>query len=439
MSGSSATRPDQPGPDAARLAGGLADQGDVSDAIGFVEGVQHLQARYVDGHLTGQASRLDGGLSWTALDGGRWAMGALPWSATTGRGIAGLSVDALAAVRTSMTALDDSVPARLQQLESRLPPPPPGCTTEVIADVVTRRKAVARRGSEAQVEVSQWTRLRSRAVDLGRGLEFDRRQWVGRGPTIDDGTVLPEVARPAGPGDRATVRSGRYVTPVVLEGSASACLLHELLGHVAEQDSLSRPTAFARAVETVTDAHPELTVVDDPGLLGGAGRHGIDDEGTPAERTAIMTGGRFVSGLGTVMYPSPVSGAGCARRSGYASVPLPRASNTVVEPGGATREELLAGPEVLVITGFASGYVVPTTGDFQFVATRCRVEGGNGPATPVGDVLVNGNALDVLRAISAVGSDTGTTAVTCGKRNQWLVVTMVSPSLRVDRLEWSCA
>jgi TldD protein len=117
---------------------------------------------------------------------------------------------------------------------------------------------------------------------------------------------------------------------------------------------------------------------------------------------------------------------------------LPRATNTVVAAGPASPADLLHVPPegLLVVRAWASGQVDIATGAFVFVAADAELRHASGAVVILRDVVIHGDALDLLERVVAVGADVGADPATCGKGDQVVPVGFASPTMRVQDVTW---
>ena len=240
-------------------------------------------------------------------------------------------------------------------------------------------------------------------------------------------TLLGAVEAPAGP------------MPVVLAPGWPGILLHEAVGHGLEGDFNRKGlSAFSgRIGEKV--AAPGVTVVDDGTIADRRGSLNVDDEGNPSGRTVLIEDGvlrgylndRLNSGL----MKMPATGNG--RREGYASIPLPRMTNTFMLAGEDHPEDIVRSvPRGLYAKHFGGGQVDITSGKFVFSATEAYLieDGRLGP--PVFGATLIGNGPDVLTRVSMVGADLKLDegVGTCQKAGQSVPVGVGLPTLLVSEI-----
>jgi TldD protein len=149
---------------------------------------------------------------------------------------------------------------------------------------------------------------------------------------------------------RAEAEDLSGIDTVIVGPEISGIMAHESVGHPFEADRiLGREAAQAGESYLGRDAvgsrvgSPEAFVSDDPTIPGSYGYYEYDEEGVPARRKRLMVAG-VVNELLHDRETARAFGArsnGSARSSSYSREPIPRMSNTFVEPGDRTLEELM--------------------------------------------------------------------------------------------------
>src|SRR5881394_1087248 len=209
-------------------------------------------------------------------------------------------------------------------------------------------------------------------------------------------TNLESVAAPAGE------------MPVVLGPGWPGVLLHEAIGHGLEGDFNRKGTsAFSgRIGERV--AAPGVTVIDDGTLPDRRGSLSVDDEGQPTGRSVLIEDGIL---RGYLNYRLNARLMGVAptvngRRDSYASIPMPRMTNTFMLGGSHDPGEIIASMDRgIYAVNFGGGQVDITSGKFVFSASEAyAIENGRVGAPLKGATLI-GNGPDVLTRVSMVGND----------------------------------
>ena len=224
---------------------------------------------------------------------------------------------------------------------------------------------------------------------------------------------------------------------VVLGPGWPGVLLHEAIGHGLEGDfNRKGSSAFAgRIGERV--AAPGITIVDDGTLADRRGSLNVDDEGNATQCTVLIEDGilkgYMQDSLNARLMKTGVTGNG--RRESYASLPMPRMTNTYMLNGTRDPKEIIASvKDGLYAVNFGGGQVDITNGKFVFSTTEAyRIE--NGKVTyPVKGATLIGNGPDALTRVSMIGNDMALDAGVgvCGKEGQSVPVGLGQPTLRID-------
>lgn len=235
--------------------------------------------------------------------------------------------------------------------------------------------------------------------------------------------------------DAVDAPTGRM--PVVVGNGFGGVLLHEAVGHGLESDAVQKRASVYAGRLGDRLAEPFVTAYDDGARAGEWGSDGIDDEGTPTQRTTIIEDGRLTSYLYDLLRArkDATASTGNGRRESFRHLPIPRMTNTYFGPGDATPEDLIAGVERgLYAVSFGGGQVEPATGDFVFgVSEGYLIENGRVTAPVRGATLI-GNGLEALRAIDGIASDLEIATGFCGKGGQRVPAGVGQPHVRIRAL-----
>ena len=219
----------------------------------------------------------------------------------------------------------------------------------------------------------------------------------------------------------------------ILDPELGGVFAHEAIGHASEGDLVKEGASVVKDKRGVAIASPVVNVTDDP-TMPEFGFMPVDDEGTAVQRTPIIRNGVLENFLHDRQTLAAVGGgiAGHARaQGGYA--PVVRMSNTFIENGDATLEELLeACGDGILLKGSRGGQVDPGRGVFQFNAEYgYLVEGGEMTAM-VRDVSLSGDILTTLHTITMVAGDRTMSQGYCGKAGQSVPVSDGSPHILLE-------
>ncbi len=225
--------------------------------------------------------------------------------------------------------------------------------------------------------------------------------------------------------------------PVVVGGGFGGVLFHEMTGHGLEADHIQKGASVYEGRLGEVVAEPVVNAYDDGELAGEWGSDGIDDEGTPTQKTKVIEEGRLISFLydRRSAERDGAQSTGNGRRGSFRDIPIPRMTNTYIAPGEAEPEAMIA--EVgrgFYAVSFAGGQVEPASGDFVFgVSEGYLIEDGKVTRPCRGATLI-GNCLDALAAIDAVGSDFEMKSGICGKAGQRVPVGTGQGHVRIRKL-----
>jgi len=226
---------------------------------------------------------------------------------------------------------------------------------------------------------------------------------------------------------------------VVLGPGWPGILLHEAIGHGLEGDfNRKGSSAFSGRIGQRVAAKG-VTVLDDGTLAQRRGSLNVDDEGNTSQRNVLIEDGILKGYIQDAMNARlmGVAPTGNGRRESYASIPLPRMTNTYMLAGDKNPEEIVASiKKGLYATNFGGGQVDITSGKFVFSASEAFwVENGK-IMYPVKGATIVGNGPDALKRVSMIGNDMklDSGVGTCGKEGQSVPVGVGQPTLRIDGL-----
>ncbi len=236
--------------------------------------------------------------------------------------------------------------------------------------------------------------------------------------------------------DAPAVDSHHGVT--VLGPAASAVLLHEVVAHALETDTLASG-GRAEAAVGLRIGSECLDVLDDPGSAPEGVRRVTDDEGVATIKRWLLRKGVVEQPLADLVSASGSSRlmAGAGRRGSRHLPPAPRSTYLELLPGEHSDEELLADAgKGLYVPEVSQGRLDPQTGRFTlYVPHARRIESGR-KVDVVGPCRLTGAVSELLDSVVGVGADTRCAgAGWCAKSGIKLAVWASTPSLRVEGVE----
>jgi len=264
--------------------------------------------------------------------------------------------------------------------------------------------------------------LRPMAFENGR-VEHDRLVHGGVGgqevlDRITQGEVHRSVATAVAMLKAKAPPAGKMT--VLLTPSVTGYLAHESFGHGAEADQFVRGRSYLNPMLGKVVGPEILTIVDNGAYDGAWSQIYADDEGHPPQRTLLVDRGRFVGALhdrasAAALGASPT---GNTRRSDFLSRSYVRMTNTYIEPGASTVDELVreAKNGVILESGF-SGIEDPAGGLMQVKARRGHLIENGRMTELVSSMALSGRVLEFLASVRGVSGPTDFVldAGACGK------------------------
>jgi TldD protein len=175
---------------------------------------------------------------------------------------------------------------------------------------------------------------------------------------------------------------------VVLASDFVALLVHESCGHPTELDRvLGWEAAFAGTSFLMPEMRGHfrygselVNMTADSLLPGGLGTFGWDDEGTPAQRSAIVREGIFAGYLSSRESARALGerSNGCGRATSWGRIPIVRMVNVSLEPGSGMVDDLIENvDDGLYLETPSSWSLDDKRLNFHFSAEMCReIKGG---------------------------------------------------------------
>ncbi|ENN96728.1 peptidase U62 modulator of DNA gyrase [Methanocaldococcus villosus KIN24-T80] len=207
---------------------------------------------------------------------------------------------------------------------------------------------------------------------------------------------------------------------VILDHELAGVFIHEAVGHAAEADLVLQNDSVFKGKLNQKVGSEIVNVIDDPTLENGFGSYKYDDEGVEGKRTVIIENGILKSYL----HSRETAGrldmelTGNGRAEGL-NRPIVRMSNTYIEPGDWSLDELIEDTkEGLFLKGSRGGQVDTGKGLFQFSAVEAyKIENGELKEV-IKDAGLSGEILDILFKIDAITKDLKLSVGYCGKNGQ---------------------
>ncbi len=231
--------------------------------------------------------------------------------------------------------------------------------------------------------------------------------------------------------DAKPAPSGNF--PVIADPELTGVLIHEALGHAVEGDLILLNDSILKDKMGTKIASDIVNIFDDGSLKDGFGYYPYDVEGIKTAPNQLVKDGELISLLNSRETASKLGmkSSGNARSS-ISNQPIVRMSNTYLQPGDNTFEELIEDiPDGIYLKGSRGGQVDTCKGIFQFNAAEGYLIEKGEITTPLRDVSLSGNILETLKNIDAIGNDFKLSAGFCGKDGQTVPVGDGGPHTRI--------
>jgi TldD protein len=233
------------------------------------------------------------------------------------------------------------------------------------------------------------------------------------------------------------VKAGQY--PVVVDQMLAGVFIHEAFGHLSEADFIYE-NPKAREMMTLGRRFGKgiLNVYDDGSIPNQRGTTLYDDEGTPARRNWLIRDGELVGRLHSRQTAAKLGekASGNARAINYRFAPIVRMTNTAIENGATSFEDMIKDIELGLYACEAYGGQTQLE-NFSFSSGYAYIIRNGKIAEMVKDVILAGNLFTTLENIDAIGNDFKwlNTGGGCGKGNQFpLPVGMGAPHIRIQNV-----
>ncbi|MCT7985318.1 TldD/PmbA family protein [Laspinema sp. A4] len=232
-----------------------------------------------------------------------------------------------------------------------------------------------------------------------------------------------------------SVKGGQYT--VVLDPYLAGVFIHEAFGHLSEADFVYENPQMQEVLQLGKPLGiSQLNVVDDATIPNLPGSMKYDDEGVEGQRKYLIKDGVLTQRLHSretagKMHETPT---GNARALSATYAPIVRMTNTAIEAGDCSFEDMIAPIDegvyaVRMLGGQTNGEM------FTFAAAEGYMIRDGKIAEPVSDVTLSGNVFQTLKDIQAIGSDSVYLNGGCGKGGQSpLPVSVGGPHISIQNV-----
>ena len=293
-------------------------------------------------------------------------------------------------------------------------------------------------GSQIQVKTSRVRMALNASATNGEIIQFGHGSLGGvKGFEVIADEDIEDFGRKIGEKavrllDAQAAPSGKF--PVISDPELTGVLIHEALGHAVEGDLILQNDSILKDKLGEKIASDIVNIFDDASRKDGFGYYPYDVEGVKTKPNQLVKDGKLISLLNSRETASKLKMASSGNaRSIISDQPIVRMSNTYLQPGDNTFDELIEDIDNgIYLKGSRGGQVDTGKGIFQFNAAEGYLIENGEIKTPLRDVSLSGNILETLKNIDAIGNDFKLSVGFCGKGGQTAPVGDGGPHTRIQ-------
>jgi len=229
--------------------------------------------------------------------------------------------------------------------------------------------------------------------------------------------------------------SGRM--PVVIGNGFGGVLFHEACGHSLEATAVSRGLSVFSGKEGQLIASPLVNAFDNGIIPNAWGTINYDDEGNLSQNVQLIKNG-VLNEYMIDMFNGRRMGKeanGHSRRQNYRYEPTSRMTNTYIDNGTSTVEEIISATKLgLYAKSMGGGSVNPTTGEFNFGCNEAYIIRDGKVAEQVKGAILIGTGEEILKEIDMVGNDLKFAQGVCGSSSGSVNTIVGQPTIRVKSM-----
>ena len=256
---------------------------------------------------------------------------------------------------------------------------------------------------------------------------FERKDFKTFAEEIAAGAVKQLEAR--------DIPGGVY--DVVIHNAFGGVIFHEACGHSLEATSVAKNLSVFSGKLGEQIASDVVTAIDDGSICDEWGSLGMDDEGNDTQKNVLIKDGKLVSYMidsrnGRRM---GMKVTGNTRRESYKFSPTSRMTNTYIDNGNSTPEEIIANTKYGIFAKkMGGGSVNPVTGEYNFtVSEGYMIEDGK-ITYPIKGATLIGSGQDTLLKIDMVANNRSFGYGMCGSRSGSIPACVGQPTIRVRNM-----
>jgi TldD protein len=222
--------------------------------------------------------------------------------------------------------------------------------------------------------------------------------------------------------------------PVVIDNGFGGVIFHEACGHSLEATSVAKNASVFSGKKGEKIGSDLVTAIDDGTIPNAWGSANYDDEGLPQKRRVLIDKGILNSYMVDQLNGKRMGEVSThsSRRQSYRFAPTSRMSNTYIDNGESTFDEIIENTEYgLYARKMGGGSVNPSTGDFNFSVMEGYMIRNGKIAEPVKGATLVGTGKDALKKIDMVGNNLLRAQGMCGSVSGSIAADVGQPTIRI--------
>ncbi|MCQ4923242.1 TldD/PmbA family protein [Tissierella carlieri] len=225
--------------------------------------------------------------------------------------------------------------------------------------------------------------------------------------------------------------------PVVVDNGFGGLMFHEACGHSLEASSVAKGlSVFSNRIGEKI-ASDLVTLVDDGSIINSWGSLGVDDEGMKTQKNILIEKGILKGYMIDKLNSRRMNMAATAsgRRQNYRFAPTSRMTNTYIDNGTSTKEDIIGNTEKGLFAKYISaGSVNPATGHFNFSLSEAYLIENGKITKPVKGATLIGNGNKILQDVDMVGNNLEIGQGYCYAGSGALFIGAGQPTIRVKTM-----
>jgi TldD protein len=224
---------------------------------------------------------------------------------------------------------------------------------------------------------------------------------------------------------------------VVIDNGFGGVIFHEAVGHSLEATSVAKGASVFTGKKGETIANPLITAIDDGTIPNGWGSATYDDEGNLQKRRVLIKDGVLTSYMIDKINAKRMNDecTNSGRRESYKYAPTSRMSNTFIDNGTSTFEDIISSTKLgLYAKKMGGGSVNPATGDFNFSVSEGYMIRDGKIAEAVRGASLVGTGSEALKHVDMVGNNLKREQGMCGSESGSIPADVGQPTIRISEI-----